>query len=331
MIRKNARLSEKIFKKDIEKVSTRDGYGEGLVLAGEKNENVVVLCADLTESTRSHFFQDEFPERFIEVGVAEQALVTIASGMASYGKIPFIASYAVFSPGRNWEQIRTTVAQNDVPVKIAGAHTGVSAGPHGATHQALEDIALMRTMPNMIVLASCDAIETKKMVLAAAENKKPTYIRFNKLETAVFTTDKTPFEIGRAETFWEAKDPQVAIIACGPLVYDALLAAKQLKKVGLETLVINCHTIKPIDEQAIIRAAKTTGAVVTVEEHQKMGGLGGAVAEVLSRNFPVPIEFIGMPDSFGESGKPSELLAKYGMKTVNIVRAVKRVIKRKNE
>lgn len=329
MISKKAGLSEKVFEKDIEKVPTRDGYGEGLVLAGEKNEDVVVLCADLTESTRSHFFQDEFPERFIEVGVAEQALVTIASGMANYGKIPFISSFAIFSPGRNWEQIRTTVAQNNVPVKIAGAHAGVSVGPDGATHQALEDIAIMRTMPNMIVIAPCDAIEAKKAVLAAAGNKKPTYIRFARPKTPVLTTDKTPFKIGQAETFWEAKDPQVAIIACGPLVYEALLAAKQLEKVGLESLVINCHTIKPIDEQTIIRAAKITGAVVTVEEHQKMGGLGGAVAEVLSKNFPVPIEFIGMPDSFGESGKPSELLEKYKMKSKHIVSAVKRAIKRK--
>ncbi len=331
MINPKLKLSKNIFKKDIEKIPSRNGYGEGLVVAGEKDENVVVLCADLTESTRSHLFQDKFPQRFIEVGVAEQALATIAAGMANYGKVPFISSFAIFSPGRNWEQIRTTIALNDVPVKIAGSHTGVSVGPDGATHQALEDMAIMRTMPNMIVLAPADAIETKKAVLEAAKNEKPTYIRFTRNATPVFTTEKTPFKIGRAETVWQSKDPQAAIIACGPLVYEALLAAKELSKSKIEVLVINGHTIKPLDELAIIRAAKTTGAVVTVEEHQITGGLGGAVAEALTKNFPVPIEFVGMPDSFGESGKADELLEKYKMKSRDIVAAVKRVIKRKNE
>ena len=329
MIRKLAKLSKNIFKKEIEKISSRNGYGEGLVAAGEKDENVVVLCADLTESTRSHLFQDRFPERFIEVGVAEQALATIASGMANYGKIPFISSFAIFSPGRNWEQIRTTICLNNVPVKIAGSHAGISVGPDGASHQMLEDIAIMRTLPNMIVVAPADMIETKKAVMEAAKNEKPTYIRFRREETPVFTTEESPFKIGRAESLWESKNPQVAIIACGPLVYEALLAAKELEKSNIETLVINSHTIKPLDEQAIIRAAKTTGAVVTVEEHQVAGGLGGVVSEVLARNFPVPMGFVGMLDSFGESGKPSELLAKYKMKSADIVRAVKRVIKLK--
>jgi len=329
MIRKLAKLSKDMFKKEIEKRSSRDGYGEGLVEAGEKDENVVVLCADLTESTRSHLFQDKFPERFIEVGVAEQALATIASGMANYGKIPFISSYAVFSPGRNWEQIRTTICLNDVPVKIAGSHTGVCVGPDGATHQMLEDIALMRALPNMIVIAPADAIETKKAIIEAAKNEKPTYIRFSREETPLLTTEDSPFKIGRVESLWETKNPQVAIIVCGSLVYEALLAAKELEKSKIETLVINCHTIKPLDEQAIIRAAKTTGAVVTVEEHQVTGGLGGAVSEVLAKNFPVPMNFVGMNDSFGESGKPNELLAKYKMKSVDIARAVKRVIKLK--
>ena len=331
MLRKSAKLSKDIFKKDIEQVSTRNGYGEGLVEAGEKDENVVVLCADLTVSTRSHFFQDKFPNRFIEVGVAEQALATIAAGMANYGKIPFISSFAAFSPGRNWEQIRTTVALNNVPVKIGGSHAGISVGLDGTTHQALEDIAIMRTMPNMIVVAPSDAIETKKAVIEAAKNGKPTYIRFARPKTPVFTTDKTPFKVGKAEILWESKSPQVAIIACGFLVYEALLAARELEKSKIEVLVINSHTIKPMDEQAIIRAAKITGAVVTVEEHQVAGGLGGAVSEVLSRNFPAPIEFIGMPDSFGESGKADELLEKYGMKAKHIVKAVKTVIKRKVE
>src|SRR3989344_2775981 len=329
MIAKTAKLNPKIFEKDIEMVATRQGYGEGLVLAGEKDEKVVVLSADLKESTRSILFEEQFPERYIEVGVAEQALATLAAGMANYGKIPFISSYAAFSPGRNWEQIRTTIALNDVPVKIAGAHAGLTVGPDGATHQMLEDISIMRAMPNMIVVNPCDCLEAKKATMEAAKNGKPTYLRFAREKTPVFTSDDTPFKIGRVETFWESKDPQVAIIACGPLVYEALLAAKELEKKGIESLVINCHTIKPLDDQAIIRAARTTGATVTVEENQITGGLGGAVSEALARNYPTPMEFIGMPDSFGESGAPDELLEKYGMKAKDIIEAVKEVIKRK--
>ncbi len=342
-------LSEKIFKDDIEKVPTRNGYGEGLVVAGEKDERVVVLSADVGESTRAFYFKEKFPERYIEVGVAEQAMATIAAGMANYGKIPFISSYATFSPGRNWEQIRTTIALNDVPVKIAGAHAGISVGPDGATHQALEDMAIMRAMPNMIVIAPCDAIETKKAVVAAAKNNKPTYIRFAREATPVFTTDDTPFEIGKAEIIWDSleipnykfqitnKDKKskiknqnsVAIIACGPLVYEALLAAKKLDEEGISSIVVNCHTIKPIDEEILVGVAKKCGAVVTVEEHQITGGLGGAVAEVLAKNYPVPMEFIGMPDHFGESGDPDELLKKYKMKSGNIIEVVRLVMKRK--
>lgn len=318
------------FSKDVEMVPTRNGYGEGLVVAGEADDRVVALCADLTESTRTEGFKKKFPERFIEIGVAEQALATIASGMANYGKIPFIASYAAFSPGRNWEQIRTTIALNDVPVKIAGHHAGISVGPDGATHQMLEDIALMRAMPNMIVVSPCDAIEAKKATIAAARNGKPTYLRFAREKTPILTTEDSPLEIGKAETFWEDKDPQVAIIATGPLVYEALVAAKKLAESKINSLVINCHTIKPIDEQAIIRAARLAGCIVTVEEHQIAGGLGGAVSEVLVKNFPVPQEFVGMPDHFGESGDPDELLIKWGMKAENIVEAVKKVVKRKN-
>src|SRR4030042_6158677 len=245
MLNTKARLSKKIFQKDIEVVATRQGYGEGLVVAGEKDEKVVVLSADLKESTRSILFEERFPERYIEVGVAEQALATIAAGMANYGKIPFIPSYAAFSPGRNWEQIRTTIALNDLPVKIAGAHAGVSVGPDGATHQMLEDIALMRAMPNMVVIAPADSIETKKGVVEAAKNGKPTYIRFARPETPVFTTETSPFKIGRAETLWQSDNPQVAIIACGPLVYEALLAAKELDK-RIDCIVINSHTVKPL-------------------------------------------------------------------------------------
>ena len=331
MISQKLNLSQKIFKKEVEMIPTRQGYGEGLVIAGERDEKVVVLTADLKESTKSNIFAEKFPERFIECGVAEQGMATIAAGMATYGKIPFIGSYAVFSPGRNWEQIRTTIALNDVPVKIAGHHTGVSVGPDGATHQMLEDIALMRAMPNMIVVVPSDSVEAKKATMEAAKNGKPTYLRFTREKTPVMTSEKTPFKIGKAEPFWESKDPKVAIIACGHLVYEALLAARELEKSKIEILVINSHTIKPLDEQAIIKAAKITGAVVTVEEHQKAGGLGGAVAEVLARNFPVPIEFIGMPDLFGESGQPDELLEKYGMKAKNIIDACKKVISRKQE
>lgn len=330
MLNPKAKLSKDVFKKGIEQVPTRNGFGEGLLAAGEADENVVALCADLVDSTRMSYFKDKFPDRYIEIGVAEQGLATVAAGMANYGKIPFIASYAAFSPGRNWEQIRTTSALNDVPVKIAGAHTGVSVGPDGATHQALEDIALMRVMPNMVVIAPADSIETKKATMAAAKNGKPTYIRFAREKTPVFTTEETPFEIGRANVLWEQKNPEVAIIGCGPLVYEALLAAGDLDKKGINSIVVNCHTVKPIDEGEIIKAAKIAGAVVTVEEHQITGGLGGAVAEVLSRNFPVPQEFVGMPNSFGESGKPDELLKKYGMKTVDIIDAAKKVIARKN-
>lgn len=329
MINPKQNLSDKIFKKTIDMAPTRAGYGEGLVVAGEKDEKVVVLCADLTDSTKSNLFKEKFPDRFIEVGVAEQGMATIAAGMANYGKIPFISSYAAFSPGRNWEQIRTTIALNDVPVKIAGAHTGVSVGPDGATHQMLEDIALMRAMPNMIVLSPADAIEAKKATIEAAKNGKPTYIRFGREATPVFTTEKSPFKIGRAEPLWQSDNPQVAIIGTGPLVYEALLAAKELSKT-IDVLVINCHTIKPLDEISIIRAAKTCGAVVTVEEHQITGGLGGAVAEVLAKNFPTPIEMIGMPDHFGESGKPDELLEKYNMKAKDIIDKAKKVLARKN-
>ena len=329
MINPKAKLSKKSFSKEIDMIPTRNGYGEGLVIAGEKNENVVVLCADLTDSTRSNYFKEKFPDRFIEIGVAEQLLATVAAGMANYGKIPFISSYAAFSPGRNWEQIRTTIAINDVPVKIGGAHAGISVGPDGATHQQLEDIAIMRAMPNIIVVAPADSVETKKATIEAAENGKPTYIRFAREETPVFTTEDTPFKIGRAETLWESKDPQVAIMGCGPLVYEALMAAKRLERVKIGCIVINGHTVDPIDEQTIIRAAKLAGAVVTVEEHQINGGFGSAVAEVLSRNYPVPMEYVGMPNSFGESGTPDELLEKYGMKSKHIVSAVKRVLKRK--
>ena len=286
-----------------------------------------MLCADLTESTRSQAFKDKFPERFVEIGVAEQNLALVASGVANYGKIPFISSYATFSPGRNNEQIRTNISINNVPVKIAGAHAGISVGPDGATHQALEDIALMRVQPNMTVIVPCDAIEAEKATIAAAFNGKPTYIRFGREKSAVFTTKDTPFEIGRAETLREGKD--VTIVACGMLLHEALLAAEELSSEGIECLVINSHTVKPLDEKTIIEAAQTTGAVVSVEEHQVNGGLGSAISELLAKNHPVPQEFIGIQDRFGESGTASELIKAFGLDKDSIKSAVRKVISRK--
>ncbi len=329
MINKETELNPKLFDKDVEQVPIRNGYGEGLLIAGEKNENVVVLCADLSESTRSEAFAKRFPERFIEVGVAEQNMATIAAGLGISGKIAFISSYATFSPGRNWEQIRTTIAYNDSNVKIAGHHTGISVGPDGATHQAVEDIATMRVMANMRVFVPCDAIEAKKATIAAAKIYGPVYLRFTRAKTPVVTTEDTPFIPGKAEMFWQSKKPQVAIIACGPLVYNALLAARDLEKDGIGTVVVNNHTVKPMDEKKIVEVAKKCGAVVTVEEHQVIGGMGSAVAEVLAKKCPTPIEFIGMQNVFGESGQPKDLIEKYGMGAKDIKAAVKKVIKRK--
>ena len=328
MINANVKLAENILDKfKLEMVPTRDGYGKGLVKAGEKDERVVVLCADLTESTRSHWFAEKFPERFIQLGVAEQNMALVASGMANYGKIPFISSYATFSPGRNNEQIRTNIAINNVPVKIAGHHAGISVGPDGATHQALEDIALMRVIPKMVVVVPCDAIEAEKTTLAVAFNGQPTYVRFGREKSAVFTTADSPFEIGRAEILRDGKD--AVIIGCGALLYNALVAAEELSGEGIDCMVINSHTIKPLDEKTIIEAAQKTGAVVSVEEHQINGGLGSAVAEVLSRNYPVPQEYIGIQNRFGESGKSEELIENLGMGVGSIKEAVKKVISRK--
>lgn len=329
MLNPEAHLSEKIFADDIDQKPTRDGYGAGLVLAGDENENVVALCADLIESTRVEAFAKKFPERFFEVGVAEQDLATIAAGLGVSGKIPFISSYATFSPGRNWEQIRTTVAYNNSNVKVAGHHAGISVGPDGATHQATEDIAIMRVMPNMKVFVPCDAVEAQKATVAAAHIWGPIYLRFAREKTPVFTTDSTPYVPGKAEIFWESKKPQVLIVGCGGVLYNALRAAKELEKEKIGTVVLNCHTIKPIDEKKIVELAKRAGAVVTVEEHQIHGGLGGAVAEALAKHFPVPMEFIGMKDMFGESGSPSELLEKYGLGVKDIKTAAHRVIRRK--
>jgi len=317
-----------IDRKKIKSIPTRNGYGEGLVELGEKNKDVVVLCADISDSTRSGMFRDAFPKRFIETGIAEQNMAGLAVGLALTGKIPFVSTYAVFCPGVNWSQIRVLVGQNNANVKLTGAHAGVSVGPDGMSHQALEDIAIMRCLPNMVVLAPCDSIETKKATLAAAKYKGPVYLRFAREATPVFTTEETPFVIGRAETFRTGKD--VTIIACGPLVYNSLVAAEKLAKKGIDVRVINNHTIKPMDEKTIIRAAKETGAIVTVEEHQVMGGMGSAVAEVLAKNCPVPIEMVGVQDRWGESGEPDELIEHFGLGVDSIIKAVKKVVRRKS-
>ena len=323
-------LAENIFDlAKIEQKPTRAGYSEGLVAAGEENVNVVALCADLTESTMMLAFKKKFPERFIEIGIAEQNLAAVAAGLAAMGKIPFISSYAMFSPGRNWEQIRTTICYNGQNVKIAGSHAGVSVGPDGATHQAIEDMAIMRTLPNMIVLAPCDMIEARKATIAAARLPDPVYIRFNREKTPICTTEATPFEIGKAQIFFENDTPGVSIIACGPLVHSALLAAGELEKEGIKVRVINSPSVKPLDKETILLAARETGAIVSVEEHQIAGGLGSAVAELIAANYPVPMEFIGVKDRFGESGNPNELIEHFGMGVEHIKEAVKNVLKRK--
>lgn len=329
MLNPDAKLNPKVLDADVETKATRDGYGVGLVAAGESDPNVVVLCADLTESTRSLQFAEKFPERFVEVGVAEQNLAAIAAGLGVSGKIPFISSYAAFSPGRNWEQIRTTIAYNDSNVKIAGHHAGLMTGPDGATHQMTEDIAIMRALPNMKVFVPCDANEARKATVSAAKVWGPAYIRFAREKSPIVTTDKTPFAPGRAEIFWQSKKPEVLIVACGVLVRNALLAAQELEKENIGSVVLNVHTIKPIDDKAIAEWAKKAGAVVSVEEHQIQGGLGGAVAEVLAKATPAPMEFIGMQNSFGESGPPWDLIKKYGMDVKDIVKAAKKAIRRK--
>lgn len=314
--------------KAVKQLPTRDGYGEGIIEAGVADPNIVVLCADLSESTRNLGFKKTFPDRYVQIGVSEQSMAAIAAGMAMAGKVPFISSYACFSPGRNWEQIRTTIALSDLNVKIAGAHAGVSVGPDGATHQMIEDIAIMRVLPNMRVLVPCDSVETKKATIAIAKLVGPAYVRFAREKSPVFTTAQTPFKIGRAETFRFGSD--VTIVASGPLLYEALLAAEKLsRKHGIEARVLNMHTVKPLDVKILIASAKETGAIVTVEEAQAAGGLGGAVCEALADSAPVPIERVGMQDRFGESGEPPELLEAFGLTAPFIAMAALRVVKRK--
>ncbi len=329
MLNPKLKLNPKIFDDDVEQVPIRNGFGEGLLSLGDRNASVVALSADLTESTRTEAFAKKFPDRYFEIGVAEQNMATIAAGLGVSGKIPFIASYATFSPGRNYEQIRTTIAYNNSNVKIAGHHAGVSVGPDGATHQATEDIAIMRVMPNMKVFVPCDAIEAKKATMAAAQIDGPVYVRFAREKSAIITTEETPFTPGKIDIFWDSRKPQVAIIACGLLMRNALVAAKELEKEKIGVLVLNNHSVKPMDEKAIVKAAERAGAVVTVEEHQIAGGMGSAVLEVLAKHKPVPVEFVGLRDTFGESGPPDALIEKYGMGVKDIKEAVLRVISRK--
>lgn len=323
MLNTSLHLAEDIFDEKLEKKSTRDGFGTGVVEAGKKDSNVVVLSADLKESTRAEWFEKEFSERFIEVGVAEQHMATVAAGLAGVGKIPFITSYAAFSPGRNYEQIRTTIALNNRPVKVCGMHAGVSVGPDGATHQMVEDIGMMRMLPRMVVLNPMDAEEGRKATIAAAENGQPTYLRFGRANVPVFTTAETPFVIGKALTLWESEKPRVAILTTGSITHNALLASRALAAEGIETIVVSFTTIKPLDTTTLSAIAGKVSRIVTVEEHQVMGGFGSAVAEYLSEKHQVQILRLGLQDEFGQSGDPDELIAHYKLDAVGITDAVR--------
>jgi transketolase len=311
---------------EVKQEPTRAGFGRGLKAAGEANDQVVALCADLTESTQMHLFKQAFPERFVEIGVAEQNLVTVASGMARVGKIPFTSSYAAFSPGRNWEQIRTTACLNDMPVKIVGSHAGISVGPDGATHQMLEDIALMRVLPNMVVVAPGDSIEAEKATKLVAENGKPTYIRLAREKTPIFSTENTPFELGKAYVLRSGSD--ITLAGTGTMTYQLLMLARMLGEQGVSAEVLHVPTIKPLDEKTILESVAKTGRIVTAEEAQIAGGFGGAVAELLSEKQPTPLLRIGMHDRFGESGAPNELLDHFNLTAERILPGVEKFISR---
>ncbi len=328
MLNPKLHLNPKLFDTDVEQKATRDGYGEALVALGEADKRVVALTADLAESTRTEAFATKFPERFFECGVAEQNMAAIAAGLAVTGKIPFISSYATFSPGKNLETIRTTIIYNNANVKIAGHHSGIMTGPDGATHQATEDIAIMRALPDVQVVVPCDAIEAKKATMAAGTYVGPVYLRFTRDKTPLITTEDTPFD-GTVQQFWVTDHPVVTIFATGYMLMYALLAAKELEGEGISVIVANVASIKPLDEATVLSLVQESGAAVTVEDHQVMGGLGGLIAEVCAKNHPVPMEFIGLQNTFGESGKPAELIEKYGMGKESIKQAVKKVIERK--
>jgi len=331
MLNPDIKFNSKIFTEKIKQISIRDGFGEGLVIAGEMDERVVALCADVTESLRMHLFRDRFPERFIEVGIAEQNMVGIASGLAASGKIPVIGSYAVFSPGRNWEQIRTTICYNQQKAIFIGSHAGLNVGPDGASHQALEDIALMRVLPHMTVICPADALEARKAILSAIEYKDSVYIRLPREKSPVFTTEETSWEIGKSQELWIPKQGEqfsgITIFVCGYLVYKALEVAKELEKEGISITIINNSAIKPLDEKMILKWAKKSKAIITLEEHQIAGGMGSAIAEFLSENHPLPIKFMGIKDRFGQSGQTEELLKKYNLDKEAIKETVKEMIK----
>ena len=328
MLNKDLKLNEKLFEETVEQKAVRDGFGDALVELGEKNPNVVVLTADLTESTRCQDFKNKFPERFFEVGVAEQNMAAIAAGLGVSGKTAFISSYAAFSPGKNWETIKTTIVYNNANVKIAGHHAGIVTGPDGVTHQATEDISLMRSLPNLTILVPCDWIEAKKVTLEAANINSPVYLRFSREKSPVITTNDTPFEKNKIQAFWISDNPRATIFATGHMLFYALLAAKNLESEGINVLVANVSTIKPIDQESVIELTKNSGKVVTVDDHQAAGGMGSVIAEVLAQTTPHPIEFIGLMNSFAESGDPKELLDKYKMDEKAIEEAVKKVIQR---
>lgn len=313
-----------VYSNDVPMEPIRSGFGRGLKIAGETDENVVALCADLTDSTKMNEFREAFPDRFVEIGVAEQNLVTVASGMARMGKIPFTSSYAAFSPGRNWEQIRTTICLNDQPVKVVGSHAGVSVGPDGATHQMLEDIALMRVLPNMVVIAPGDAVEAEKATRELATNGKPSYLRLAREKTPIFSTDDSPFEIGKAYVLREGHD--VTLLGTGTMTYQLLRAAEMLAGVGVDAEVVHVPTIKPLDGKTIISSVRKTGRVVTAEEAQIAGGFGGAVAELLGDKLPAPLKRIGMLDRFGESGEPDELLEHFGLDAKSVMGTIKKFV-----
>lgn len=318
-------LNPLLYSKDVEQEPIRAGFGRGLKAAGDANENIVALCADLTESTQMHLFREAFPKRFIEIGIAEQNLVTVASGLARAGKIPFTSSYAAFSPGRNWEQIKTTAALNNQPVKVVGSHAGVSVGPDGATHQMLEDIAIMRVMPNMVVIAPGDSIEAEKATRALAENGKPTYLRLAREKSPIFSTEESPFEIGKAYVVKEGED--VSLMGTGTMTYQLLLAAKILEARGINAEVVHVPTIKPLDHETVLASARKTGRVVTAEEAQAAGGFGSVVVEFLSEVLPMPVKRIGINDRYGESGTPSELIDYFGFSGEKLADTIAEFIK----
>ncbi len=329
MLNPYLKLNLKLFDEDVTQKATREGFGDGLMALGESNPNIVVLTADLSDSTQCEKFAQKYPERFFDCGVAEQNMAAVAAGLGATGKIAFISSYATFSPGKNWETIRTTIVYNQSNVKIAGHHAGIMTGPDGATHQATEDIAITRCWPDIQVYIPCDSIEAKKATIESAKTPLPVYLRYTRDKTPVMTTEETPFSVGKIQAFWVSNTPQVTIFATGYMLYYAMVAAKELENEGIQTFVANVTTIKPLDGENIIKLTEQTKAVVTVEDHQVTGGLGSAVAEFLAKNNPLPMEFIGLQDTFGETGTPKELIEKYHMGISAIKDAVKKVLVRK--